>query len=499
MTFPRSAGILLHPTSLPGPHGIGEIGPEAHRFLDFLAEAGSRSGRCFRSVPTGYGDSPYQCFSAFAGNPLLIHVPGAEGDLAAGRTSTSRGSFRTSARCCTRPSSGSSPTRRTASSCSGTPSWLEDYALFMRAQGGARRRRRGRTGSPAPRSATRPRSTSWRRKLADAIERCGVEQYFFFTQFRRAQARAATERGIQLMGDLPIYVAHDSADVWANRSPLPARAGRHACSCRPACRRTTSARPASCGATRSTTGTRCARNGYAWWIHRMRAALRHVRPRAHRSLPRLRGLLGGAGRCDRRPMHGHWVPGTGARALRGDRPRRWARCPSSPRTSGSSRPEVEALREHLRLPGMSILQFAFGGDGQANEFQPHNVPARAGGLHRHARQRHDGRLVELHRRAATPHATPGEMAREKAYARRYLGDRRRRDALDADPRRARVRGQHGAHPDAGRARTRERGAHESPRSPGGQLEVPLHLGSAHPRHATRRLRRRWYDRCVHDR
>src|SRR5271167_391542 len=74
MSFPRSSGILLHPTSLPGPYGIGELGPEAHRFADFLRASRQRIWQVLPLGPTGYGDSPYQCFSAFAGNPLLISL-----------------------------------------------------------------------------------------------------------------------------------------------------------------------------------------------------------------------------------------------------------------------------------------------------------------------------------------------------------------------------------------------------------------------------------------
>jgi 4-alpha-glucanotransferase len=90
MSFPRSAGILLHPTSLPGPNGVGEIGPEAHRFLGTLAEAGVRIWQMLPLGPTGYGNSPYQCFSAFAGNPLLIHVPGDSGGFPAHRVDFER-------------------------------------------------------------------------------------------------------------------------------------------------------------------------------------------------------------------------------------------------------------------------------------------------------------------------------------------------------------------------------------------------------------------------
>ena len=74
MTFSRSSGILLHPTCLPGPYGIGELGPEAHRFADFLRDAGQKIWQVLPLGPTGYGDSPYQCFSAFAGNPLLLSL-----------------------------------------------------------------------------------------------------------------------------------------------------------------------------------------------------------------------------------------------------------------------------------------------------------------------------------------------------------------------------------------------------------------------------------------
>ena len=84
MRLPRSAGLLLHPTSLPGPNGIGDLGPDAHRFLDLLVEMGITLWQVLPLGPTGYGNSPYQCFSSFAGNPLLIHVPDGAGDFPAG-------------------------------------------------------------------------------------------------------------------------------------------------------------------------------------------------------------------------------------------------------------------------------------------------------------------------------------------------------------------------------------------------------------------------------
>ena len=180
----------------------------------------------------------------------------------------------------------------------------------------------------------------------------------------------ANERGIRIMGDVPIFVAQDSADVWAQpelfRSTPTDRRSR-------ACRPTTSARPASSGATRSTAGTRMAADGYAWWIARMRAALELV------DLVRIDHFRGFEAYWevpgDRRPpTNGRWVKGPGARALRRAREGAGATLPIVAENLGVITPEVEAIRERFGFPGMAILQFAFGKDPQAPTFLPHNYP-----------------------------------------------------------------------------------------------------------------------------
>jgi len=368
VTFSRAAGILLHPTSLPGPNGIGEIGPEAHRFLDFLADAGMRIWQMLPIGPTGFGDSPYQCFSAFAGNPLLIHVPGAGGDFPAHtvdfahviphklsllREATAR----------------FEPDDRYRAFVSEETTWLEDYALFMAlkdAHGGV-----AWTDWEAGAVHRDPVALEgWSARLGASVEHYRREQYLFFTQFR-ALKQACAERGIHLMGDLPIYVAHDSADVWCNPSLFRLDdAGRPLVQA--------GVPPDYFSATGQLWGNpiydwdALRAQGYDWWIRRMRAAfdlcdimrIDHFRGfEAYWEVP-----------CaETTAVNGRWVKGPGE-ALFAAITTALGPLPIVAENLGFITPEVEALRERLGYPGMSILQFAFGGDGQPNEFQPHRFP-----------------------------------------------------------------------------------------------------------------------------
>ncbi len=414
MTFPRAAGILLHPTSLPGPNGIGDLGPEAHRFLDFLSQTGMKIWQVLPLGPTGYGDSPYQCFSAFAGNPLLIYVKGGEGDFPEHAVAFDR----------------VIPYRKERLSAAldrFTPDaayrafvvqehdWLEDYALFMalkEAHGGV-----SWTAWEAGASQRDPEALDkWRGKLADAIERIRREQYFFFTQFEALKS-AAAEKGIQLMGDLPIYVAHDSADVWANRSlfklnpdgSLLVQAG---------------VPPDYFSATGQLWGNpiydwdALAAEGYAWWIRRMRAAFRMydlVRIDHFRGFEAYWEVPGDALTAE----HGRWAPGPGA-ALFDAIIAALGPLPIVAENLGLITPAVEELRERFGFPGMSILQFAFGGDGQAKEFKPHNFPReRVVYTGTHDNDTTMGWWTSTGEGDSTRDAA--DVAREKDYARRYLG------------------------------------------------------------------------------
>lgn len=368
LTFPRSAGILLHPTSLPGANGVGDLGPDAHRFLDFLADAGMSVWQVLPLGPTGYGDSPYQCFSAFAGNPLLIHVPGSQGKFPAhtvdyGRVIPDKQALLRHAMA----AFVADDEYRAFVGAQGE--WLEDYALFMALkhahggvawtewEGGAARR------DPAALHV-------WRTRLADSVEHYRREQYFFFVQFH-ALKRACIERGIRLMGDLPIYVAHDSADVWSHRGLFKLDAqGRPTVQA--------GVPPDYFSATGQLWGNpiydweALRAQGYEWWIRRMRAAFHLfdlVRIDHFRGFEAYWEVPG----ADTTAVNGRWVKGPGA-ALFTAITSALGPLPIVAENLGVITPAVEALREQFGYPGMSILQFAFGSDGQANNFQPHTYP-----------------------------------------------------------------------------------------------------------------------------
>ncbi|MBP1632943.1 MAG: malQ, partial [Acidobacteria bacterium] len=227
MNRPRRSGIILHPTSLPGPYGIGDLGPEAGRWLDWLAGAGCTFWQTLPLGPTGYGDSPYFCFSAFAGNPYLVSpdLLVAEGfldaaDLAAapdfpadrvdfGRVIPWKLSLldRAFARFQGAPPGDSAARHRAFRQANA--GWLDDYALFMalkEAHGGG-----PWADWPQPlRHRRRAALAEARAALSREVERQAFRQFLFFAQWDRLRARARS-LGLQIMGDAPMYVAADSA------------------------------------------------------------------------------------------------------------------------------------------------------------------------------------------------------------------------------------------------------------------------------------------------
>lgn len=372
MLFPRAAGILLHPTSLPSSGGIGDMGPDAFRFVNWLADAGMKIWQVLPLGPTGYGDSPYQCFSAFAGNPLLIHVPDAESAPAVAAATAAA-----TAHVCDFGAVIPAKRARLDAWLDRMPfddamrgfvreqaSWLPDFALFMalkQAHGGAAWTTWERGAAERDPEALRV----WREKLRPAIERCYKEQYVFFGQFR-ALRNACAARDIQLMGDVPIYVAHDSADVWANRSlfklrddgTLTVQAG---------------VPPDYFSETGQLWGNplydweRMQADGFRWWIERMRAALAMfdlVRLDHFRGFVAFWEVPGNATTA----VNGQWVNGPGA-ALFDALTTALGPMPIVAENLGLITPEVETLRTQFGYPGMAILQFAF--SGPDSEFIPH--------------------------------------------------------------------------------------------------------------------------------
>ncbi|MFN8668924.1 MAG: 4-alpha-glucanotransferase [Gemmatimonadaceae bacterium] len=413
MTFPRNAGILLHPTSLPSPHGIGDLGPEAHRFLDFLSQAGLKIWQVLPLGPTGYGDSPYQCFSAFAGNPALIYAPGEGGDFPAHTVDFQRVIPHKQA-LLRAAIDRFVPDAAYAAFVEREIDWLDDFSLFMalkQAHGGIA----WTDWEPGAAQRDAAALADWRVKLADSIERIRREQYFFFAQFQVLK-EAAAARGIQLMGDLPIYVAHDSADVWANRDLFKLK---------PDGRLLTQAGvpPDYFSATGQLWGNpiydwdALAKTGYAWWIRRMRAAFQLfdlVRIDHFRGFEAFWEVPGD----EVTAINGTWTPGPGAalfEAIEGA----LGKLPIVAENLGLITPAVEALRERFGFPGMSILQFAFGGDGQASEFKPHNFPRdRVVYTGTHDNDTTMGWWNSTGAGDSTRSAD--DVSREKSYAMRYL-------------------------------------------------------------------------------
>lgn len=413
MKFTRAAGVLLHPTSLPGANGIGDLGPDALRFLDFLADSGFSLWQMLPLGPTGYGDSPYQCFSAFAGNPLLIHVPGATSDLPSHTVDFAR-VIPHKRHVLTQALERFVADERYTHFLQQQKHWLDDYALFMalkQAHGGSS----WTCWAPALAAREAAALDTFRQAHQHEIAQVCMEQYAFFMQFH-ALKRACAERGIKLMGDLPIYVAHDSADVWANRElfqldergALLVQAG---------------VPPDYFSETGQLWGNPLyrwdvlRRQGYRWWIDRMRAALGMfdvVRLDHYRGFEAYWEVPG----ADTTAINGRWVKGPGielfdslAAAL--------GPLPIVAENLGLITPEVEALREQLGYPGMSILQFAFGGDGQAKDFQPHMFPRERvvyTGTHDN-----DTTIGWWTADAGSDSTrTAEEIEREKSYAKRYL-------------------------------------------------------------------------------
>lgn len=378
MPFPRSSGILLHPTSLPGRFGIGDLGPEARRFADYLQSARQTVWQVLPLGPTGYGDSPYQCFSALAGNPLLIDLEDLGGDvpkppafdkdsvefervipwkMAALEAAAER--FRENASAGER--------RRFDRFCEENADWLDDFALFM----AIRNLHPQRVWTQWDEDIRRrdPRAVrQWRDRLAEPIADQKFLQYAFFSQWAALRSYCH-ERGIRIMGDLPIYVAHDSVDVWVNPQYFQLDDSGNPTV-------VAGVPPDYFSATGQLWGNplydwdAIARDDFGWWLNRFRAMLKlvdMVRLDHFRGFEAYWEIPAGAPTAE----GGRWVKAPGMDLFRTLRPA-LGDLPLVAENLGVITPEVERMREEFGFPGMSILQFAFGTDPQAPGFRPHN-------------------------------------------------------------------------------------------------------------------------------
>ena len=387
--IPRSSGLLLHPTSLPGRFGMGEIGPEALRWLDTLAEMGQRLWQMLPLGPTGYGNSPYQSLSSFAGNPLLISFEALaqdgvllpqdlqmipqfpEGKVDFGAAIEVRTAFLKLAARRFLVQCGQSPLVRRAFDvfCEREAAWLNDFALFVALK--EENRQRAWVEWPEDLVQRRPEAlAAASERLAPEIEECKVLQFFFHRQWQKLRLRAR-ELGITLIGDIPIFAAHDSADVWSaprlfelDGSGQPTVVA--------------GVPPDYFSATGQRWGNPLYRwsaheaDGFAWWKTRLRKVFELV------DVVRIDHFRGFAAyweipASEATAVNGRWVPAPGEAlftALRAD----LGEVPVIAEDLGIITPDVVALRESQGFPGMKVMQFAFGADTLAEEYVPENYP-----------------------------------------------------------------------------------------------------------------------------
>lgn len=383
----RSGGVLLHLTSLPGPRGIGDLGRSAYSFVDFLAGARQTWWQMLPVGPVGRGNSPYRTLSAFAGFPLLISLESLarDGLLSprlvsrqlrgqAGRVDYAMASqfklpfLRRAFEVFQGRRRGDHRDRLEAFRVK-EKAWLEDWALFATLRdvhGGASWVR----WHPEVRARHRDALARARRHLRDEILYHEFLQYEFFRQWE-ALRRYSARRGIGLIGDLPIFVASDSVDVWAHPELFQLRRDGW-----PSLE--AGVPPDYFSKTGQLWGNPVYRwethrkTGYWWWIARMKAALGAfdaVRLDHFIGFLRCWAVPGGA----RTAVRGRWMRGPGEHLLEALR-RALGQLPVIAEDLGVVTPNVKALRERFDLPGMKVLQFAFGKDPEANSYQPHNYP-----------------------------------------------------------------------------------------------------------------------------
>lgn len=402
MTIARASGVLLHPTSLPGPGGCGDFGDEALHFVDWLAAAGQHYWQVLPLTPPGPGHSPYMSASTHAGNPVLISTLALEADglLTPGATAAAlaaeAGGGNTGAGVgpaladfervlprkltllaeAARRFFSDDPALESARFAfrqwsAAQVGWLDDYALFQAID----RATRNADWShwPGPLARREPDALAAARREFEAECRYwSFVQWVFDTQWQAVRAHARSQ-GVAIIGDLPIYCARHSADVWVNPQlfELDDRLEPTVVAGVP---------PDYFSQTGQLWGNPLYRwsahaaEGYGWWVARMRSALRHA------DLVRIDHFRGFAGYWEipvtaATAIEGQWRPGPGpalfealAEAL-GGAP---GELPIIAEDLGTITDDVIELRDGLGLPGMAVLQFAFGG-GSDNAYLPHNL------------------------------------------------------------------------------------------------------------------------------
>ena len=385
MPFPRSSGILLHPTSFPSRFGIGDLGTEAYRFIDFLAESRQKFWQILPLGATGYGNSPYMCYSAMAGNAFLISPDRlvengllSEEDVSAlPEFPTHRVDYEKAIafkmplleKACENFKQNASSEQQEAFQqfCDDKSYWLDDYALYMaikKSLDGAS----WHTWEPDLAQRNPATLDQWRRRLPGDIFFRKFLQFEFFRQWSELK-EYANQLGIEIIGDIPIYVAHDSADVWSHPDifSLDEETGEPA--------GMAGVPPDYFSATGQLWGNpvylwdRLEKTDFHWWIERFRSILAYVDVIR---IDHFRGFesFWNVSQGETTAMNGKWIEAKGEKLLEVVK-QELGKLPIIAEDLGVITPEVEALRDKFEFPGMKILHFAFGSGG-GNPYLPFN-------------------------------------------------------------------------------------------------------------------------------
>ncbi len=383
MNYKRSAGILLHPTSLPGKFGIGDLGVNAYKFIDFMKESGQKLWQVFPLGPTGYGDSPYQSFSAFAGNPMLIspeelkkegylddtdlaRLPEFEphniefGKVIEFKTGLLKKAYAKSV------VSGIKDKEAYEKFCRDNAEWLDDYALFM----AGKEYHGGILWTEWESSLAfrkKEQMEEWKSKLADLIGYQKFIQFQFFKEWN-AVRKYANKNGISIIGDMPIFIAYDSADLWANKEQFTVDSEGKL-------KTVAGVPPDYFSPTGQLWGNPLYRwdamkkDNFAWWKKRFSKLLEMVdivRIDHFRGFEAFWEIPGGAPNA----VEGKWVKAPGDELFT-EIKNTFGDLPILAEDLGVITDGVRELRDKFGFPGMKILQFAFGPNGDKN-FLPHN-------------------------------------------------------------------------------------------------------------------------------
>lgn len=384
MSFPRSTGILLHPISLPSRGGIGDFGPAAYDFLDFLAEAHQGLWQVLPLGPPANGNSPYSSTSAFAGNPLLISLERLAGhgwiersDLTGLLETVGRIDY-DEVRAAKLPllekaagkfldSAGAPARSRFDQFCSKNAWWLEDFVLYDAVRDCCGRCSWKEWPVELARHETKALEAA-REELDSEINARRVIQFFFWEQWRALRQYCA-QKSIRVVGDIAIFVDYDSADVWAQRELWRLRDDLEP-------EVVSGVPPDAFSATGQRWGNplynwdAMRRTGYKWWVQRLRWATQTC------DLIRLDHFRGFAQfweipAKDETAMNGHWVDGP-RDDLFNKLQEELGGLPFFAEDLGFITPDVHALRENHHIPGMAVLQFGFGDPG-AHVYLPHRL------------------------------------------------------------------------------------------------------------------------------